>query len=1166
MAKQIVSIVFKGDTKNLRKEIDDAKKEIKSLNNAGKDNSVNNNMKKLADNMIKVNKNIADVNASINSVWQKLSKRLNVDIDAEKASQRLDKINAKIKDLQEQANNIALTTEDRNAETKRLKAEKLLTEKKIELSKIESRAQRAIEKEKTERLRLESEAQTAKEQRKTEESIQRTERLRLKERNINAQSLADHIATLDAKSAEEQKHNYAMEYQAKHHADVVAETEQIRLNIEQRGLAKLNELETAHTYKMEEEEAKRRNIWGRYFSQRALLNQKADLKMQQNVEKMKKNIIKALEAVLNKANQMANKIISIYSKMAKKIAAVLNKLRRVFLNVFNLALIGAALKKSVDYASNATEIENVVEVAFGNMSDAVDNWASNTILKMGLAGQTAKKYASTIGMMLQSSGVDENSSFVMGTNLTQVLSDLASLYNYDYETVYQSITSGVVSGLPRAMYKFGIQLTETNMKAYALSKGIKKAYREMTAAEKVVLRYNYTLEHTRKVQGDFVRTGGTWANQVRIFKQLMIELGEVIGQVIVSVLNPLLQKLNLLIMKFIQAAKSIRTFVGHFFDLQKAAGGGGDIFGGMMDQIEDTTDAVDDLSSASAKLTDGPFSELHKLGDDKGNNAVEDLGLGKIGTLFDFSKFEDAYNEKTPLDIWLDGLIAKIEAFKKSLLYAKLGEWWQSLKDLLKELWGLIVDIGRDFKLMFDSKWAVKFTDDLKNINESITKAIKKFRDAWNAPSGKYGIVNKKEEAGAPLEYDKYRKKGDFSTPNKEHRELTWGEVIADTIQSIIDKVLELIKNLTDLFSHVEWEEVLKKWSADLEEIDKWLGKLNEWLGDEDTQETGGGVLTFLLTHIPGILGVALAIKAVVGAVELLIATVKNWDIIKKIFSKIGLLKAKIEYWVPYIGKWLIGKIGSIFNGIITYIQTLFETQTITGAIKTLLGDIVAVFVAWEGAKIIWETIKEVWDTVKSGSIKCRDDFHNEFLLKIPEKVSNFILDETFIGQIIKTIVELFVKLATAIGDAFSEHIWPALSDIGSKISGWVEETWNKIKGLFDDIDGKTANVTVNEKRISTSDFKNKKVLMNADGGYYRAHNPKLAVIGEGSKNEIVAPEQKISEAVASGISKALGNISNVNNNNNGDIVLNVSLFPNEAAMQQIIIKSNEINNYRTGR
>ncbi|MFY8167109.1 MAG: hypothetical protein ACOVJ8_10980, partial [Sediminibacterium sp.] len=75
----------------------------------------------------------------------------------------------------------------------------------------------------------------------------------------------------------------------------------------------------------------------------------------------------------------------------------------------------------------------------------------------------------------------------------------------------------------------GIVMTEANLKAYALSKGFKGNAEDLTQAEKVLLRYNYVLANTTNSQGDFARTGGGAANQMRIFQESLKEIGDTFG-------------------------------------------------------------------------------------------------------------------------------------------------------------------------------------------------------------------------------------------------------------------------------------------------------------------------------------------------------------------------------------------------------------------------------------------------------------------------------------------------------------------------------------------------------------------------------------------------------------------------------------------------------------
>ena len=59
-------------------------------------------------------------------------------------------------------------------------------------------------------------------------------------------------------------------------------------------------------------------------------------------------------------------------------------------------------------------------------------------------------------------------------------------------------------------------MTDANLQAYALSKGITKSTADMSQAEKVQLRYNYVMSQTALAQGDFAKTSDSWANQTRI--------------------------------------------------------------------------------------------------------------------------------------------------------------------------------------------------------------------------------------------------------------------------------------------------------------------------------------------------------------------------------------------------------------------------------------------------------------------------------------------------------------------------------------------------------------------------------------------------------------------------------------------------------------------------
>ena len=90
-------------------------------------------------------------------------------------------------------------------------------------------------------------------------------------------------------------------------------------------------------------------------------------------------------------------------------------------------------------------------------------------------------------------------------------------------------------------------MSVANLQTYALSKGIKKSYQEMTQAEQATLRYNYLMSTTADAQGDFSRTSDSLANQLRVLKLNITELAGDIGKELIPVAQEGLKYINSLV-------------------------------------------------------------------------------------------------------------------------------------------------------------------------------------------------------------------------------------------------------------------------------------------------------------------------------------------------------------------------------------------------------------------------------------------------------------------------------------------------------------------------------------------------------------------------------------------------------------------------------------------
>lgn len=206
------------------------------------------------------------------------------------------------------------------------------------------------------------------------------------------------------------------------------------------------------------------------------------------------------------------------------------------------AITGVAVA-GVKLASDLTEVQNVVDVTFGDNADKINEWAEAADTAYGLSTLAAKQYTGTLGAMLKSMGLADDQVLQMSTDMVGLAGDFASFYNLDAADAFEKIRSGI-SGETEPLKQLGINMSVANLEAYALSEGITKAYKDMTQAEQATLRYNYLMSVSADAQGDFVRTQDSLANQMRIATLQVQEMGAAIGSALLPMATEALKTGN----------------------------------------------------------------------------------------------------------------------------------------------------------------------------------------------------------------------------------------------------------------------------------------------------------------------------------------------------------------------------------------------------------------------------------------------------------------------------------------------------------------------------------------------------------------------------------------------------------------------------------------------
>ena len=198
---------------------------------------------------------------------------------------------------------------------------------------------------------------------------------------------------------------------------------------------------------------------------------------------------------------------------------------------------------SLEVASDLQEVDNVVSTAFKDQTKAVVAFANKASQQYGLSALEAQNYAGKLGAALNALGLKDKA-LEMSTTLTGLAGDLASFWNMTADETYSKVFAGVISGETEGLKSLGIVMTETNLQAFALSEGIKKKYSAMTADEKAMLRYKYVLQMTAEAQGDFAKTSGSYANQLKIAQLNVSNLKNAFGNGLLPAVTKIYNKFN----------------------------------------------------------------------------------------------------------------------------------------------------------------------------------------------------------------------------------------------------------------------------------------------------------------------------------------------------------------------------------------------------------------------------------------------------------------------------------------------------------------------------------------------------------------------------------------------------------------------------------------------
>lgn len=831
-----------------------------------------------------------------------------------------------------------------------------------------------------------------------------------------------------------------------------------------------------------------------------------------------KTKLKDVSVGFSEMADMSGKALQTISSGATSLTSSLGAIKNVVAGIVDsfFALAGVQVgdifsegaKGAIDYVENL----NLFSVAMGSSIDKGLAFVSQMQEVYGMDPSNIYRYTGYFYQLTDAIGMSEEASSVMSLSMTKAANDLASLYNVDIQKAVDDLSSGM-QGMTRSVRKYGMDIRMTTLEQTAMKYGLEGNVETMSEANRQALRYITMLEQAQNALhqttnavdgtsgelGDFARNIETPANQLRIFKEQMSQLGRAIGNFIVAPLQRALPYIN----GFIMALRTLVNFAAQLAGVSVEAGDSldkaGDSASGAASGVGAIGKAADKASKKLKQLI-APFDELNVLqestGDDSDSGgslvsedaldpalakALSEMELNLENIKMKANKVRDSILEFLGLKVTTDPITGEQiiqwdkEAFMGNVMDSlyKFKEWFQNLSPVaqgaiiigsvvaaLVAIGGVISTVVAVFPALVSALGTLELafsmlTSPIALVTAALA-ALLIFSEDF-----RMSFVDLFSQVGESLWEWGGILSGVFTTVGEDLTEM-WdthfeptikaiGSALAPAIKTIGKLWNNLSKIVSDVFSKIGrlWTTVLKPVIEGALEIiqdladkfktlwEEYVGPVVEYIGD-GLEDLWTNSFSPVLDKIIGLLG-------------------DFWDMIMALWNNV--LSPIIDWLISTFGP----KFERTFKGLWNFIKPIISSivGAVGGIIDTLRGVIqflTGVFSgdwkkAWEGIK---KAFKGIWDT-----------FTN--IVKVP----------------INHIIGLINNLIWCMETGLNNIIW-GINQISFDVPDWVPK-----------IGGRSFGFNLGSIYLG-------RVPYLAQGGVVTGPTP--AMIGEGKYSEAVIP------------------------------------------------------------
>lgn len=840
-------------------------------------------------------------------------------------------------------------------------------------------------------------------------------------------------------------------------------------------------------------------------------------------------IVNQLTGASNKAAKQAT---SIFSGMGKKIAAGLS-----------IAAFTKFTKDCIEVGSNVTEVQNVVDTAFKDLSGQADQWASNAMTNFGLSELSAKKYMGVFGQMSNAMGITGQAALDMAEDVTGLTGDVASFYNLSTDEAYTKLKS-IWTGETETLKDLGVVMTQTNLDQYALNNGFGKTTAKMTEQEKVMLQYQYVTSALSNATGDFVKTQDSWANQTRILSLRFEQLKASLGKGFIALFTPILRGLNTVLAGLQKVADGFATFTQMLTgaDISSSASsitGLGDIASDTADNVSGIGDAASSTAKQIEKSLAG-FDQIEKLSEPTDSSSSSGGGTSSGGLGIDTGVTSETTNVSSAISDMASKVKKALEPLK-SISFDNLITSLDNLKESAQPL---------TEKLFSGLEWA--WTNIFVPLATwTIEDALPAFLDVLSAG---LDVLNSALDALKPL--------WDWAWDNFLEPVAEWtGGMIVDILKDLaaaLEGISTWISNNQGPFDAI---------------VVTILAFAAAWKAVELAEfiTNAGGVIGIIKSLTTTLYACTIA-KVADKAETLAICALYAKDFIVGIGQTIAKLASSAAAWVADTAAKVANTAATAAHTAATWLATAATTafgvamSILTSPITLVIAALAALGLGIYELVKHWDTVKEaagicwdwivdkwqsagewfsgIWESITSAFSKFDDWLQNIFNMDFSKSFGSlgdimnaYVANVKNIFGDIKNIFGGLIDFITGIFSGDWEKAWNGIIDtfsgIFSLIADVAKAPLNLVIGFINGlITGVQSGINAIVRSVNKLSFKVpnwvpgiggedfgfhlpeadfSKIPYLAQGGYVKPNTPQLAMIGDNRhQGEVVAPEDKL--------------------------------------------------------